>query len=291
MTNILHSRAMLSNLSITGWSARKLDKRITHETNEAHGASANAGRYNKALIAGKALAEIVSIGAAARLYHYSNTLAWGEINLRLLPVLQFTEYSNRMRQYREAYEAAVNDFCGDFPSFVEQARVDLNGMFNAADYPPVERIRAKFNFAVELSPIPDSADFRIDMAGEELERIKSQYEKFANDRIADATREVYGRIAETVGHMAAKLAEFRPAVGASKAAGVFRDSLVENVRNLVALLPALNVTADSKLAALTRRMERELIGHDAETLRDSPAVRAAVQQSAAEIVAAVSEYI
>ena len=36
MANILSQRAMLMTLSLTAWSARKLDKRITDETNARH---------------------------------------------------------------------------------------------------------------------------------------------------------------------------------------------------------------------------------------------------------------
>jgi hypothetical protein len=51
MTNQdLHTRAMLVSLRISAWSARKYDKKISLEVAANHGASADAGRYNKYLM-------------------------------------------------------------------------------------------------------------------------------------------------------------------------------------------------------------------------------------------------
>ena len=66
MANVLSSKAMLAGLNITQWAARKVDKKVTRETNDAHGAAHDAGRYNKALIAKEALAAIVAAANAAR---------------------------------------------------------------------------------------------------------------------------------------------------------------------------------------------------------------------------------
>ena len=42
-SNSLTDKAMLARLSITQWTARKLDKRVTEEVRVHHGASADAG--------------------------------------------------------------------------------------------------------------------------------------------------------------------------------------------------------------------------------------------------------
>jgi hypothetical protein len=48
------------------------------------------------------------------------------------------------------------------------------------------------------------------------------------------------------------------------------------------------LTNDPKLAAITKRIQSELCTEDASTLREHDQVRATVQKSADEIVAAVS---
>ena len=88
--------------------------------------------------------------------------------------------------------------------------------------------------------------------------------------------------------MATKLGEYKPGDGnGSKAEGVFRDSLVENIRELAELLPAFNLTGNAKLTALTERIKNELCVEEAADLREHEDVRKEVKKSADEIVAAV----
>jgi hypothetical protein len=90
--------------------------------------------------------------------------------------------------------------------------------------------------------------------------------------------------------MAEKLKAFKPAQGGDRAEGIFRDSLVENVRELVAVLPSLNITGDPTLAAVAARMEA-LCRDDADELRDNAAARASVAAEADAILADVGQFL
>ena len=46
----LSDKALLVNLSIKQWTAKKLDKRASVEIAKIHGADSRAGRYNKSLL-------------------------------------------------------------------------------------------------------------------------------------------------------------------------------------------------------------------------------------------------
>ena len=140
MTNILASRAMLSAVTIRQWTARKLDKQITAEVADRHGAGADAGRYNKALIARDALAAIVTAANAARTEHYARTFPWLDDGARVLPAAGYLAYSETMRGLRSDFELAVELFLASYPSFVDDARQRLNGMFNESDYPSASEI-------------------------------------------------------------------------------------------------------------------------------------------------------
>ena len=45
----LSDKALLVQLSISQWTARKYDKRATEQVNNANNAAMTAGRYNKSL--------------------------------------------------------------------------------------------------------------------------------------------------------------------------------------------------------------------------------------------------
>jgi hypothetical protein len=71
---------------------------------------------------------------------------------------------------------------------------------------------------------------------------------------------------------------------------VFHDTLVDNVRDLVALLPGLNIMNDQRLADIATRMQG-LCRDDADTLRDNPTARASVAAEADAILREVSDYM
>ena len=82
-------------------------------------------------------------------------------------------------------------------------------------------------------------------------------------------RDAWERVTTVLAKMIERLNEYTPSAGkGDRAKGIFRDSLVENVRELIAVLPSFNLTGDSFLATLADRMERELCAHEAEELRE-----------------------
>jgi hypothetical protein len=64
----------------------------------------------------------------------------------------------------------------------------------------------------------------------------------------------------------------------------FRDSLVENVRAIVRLAPALNLMDDPRIAELCADIERHLTAHDPEQLRNSARLRESVADEADAIL-------
>jgi hypothetical protein len=282
---------MLCGLTIRQWSARRLDKKVTDEINTSHGAAADAGRYNKALVAKDALAGIVTAANAARSLHYARTLPWLDEGARILPAAGFEAYSNAMRDLRHAFEAAVAAFVAAYPSYVDDARVRLNGMFDPADYPEASEIADPFAFGVRILPVPDAADFRVDLADAQADEIRAAIESAARDALANATRDAWSRVAEVTGRMVERLNAFKPGGPNGRAENVFRDSLVENVRELASILPGLNLTNDPALARIAERMESDLCQHDAADLRESDVLRRDTAKAAADILAEVSDFL
>jgi hypothetical protein len=290
-SNPLATRAMLSGLRIQQWSARKLDRKATAETNARANASADAGRFNKALLSADALGKIVTAANAARTAHYERTLPWLDDGARILPAAAYQAYSESMRRIRHDFEGAVEDFISGYPTFVEASRVRLGDMFDPNDYPPVSEIRARFTFNVRILPMPDAADFRVDLAASQADEIRAEIQASQTAALDLAMGDAWRRITETVGKMAERLQAYRPATAVSKAENAFRDSLVENVRDLVGILPAFNLTADPVLSDFIARMERDLCGANAERLRTDEAARNETAAAAAAILADVSAYL
>ncbi len=288
-TSALANKAMLASLKIKQWSGRKLDKEVTAETNRDHGAAADAGRYNKLLIGREALAPIVAIANRARSEHYARTLAWADDGARILSAVGYLPYMETMRGLRIEFDAATAVFVASYERHVEEAKTRLNGMFKAADYDSVDAMAKRFGFDKKILPMPSAADFRVDIGDAEADRIRADIEADMNAAVTEAMRDVFQRVADCVKHMAEKLAESRQ-TDKGAAPAIFRDSLVENVRELVALLPSLNITGDAVLGQIADRMGA-LCKYDASALRDDKGARDEVAKAAASILADVSDYM
>lgn len=202
------------------------------------------------------------------------------------------QLSEKFRELKRDFETAANEFARGYPQFVEERKRALNGLFNASDYPPVAQIREKLKLDMTILPFPDSADFRADLDDETVADIRREIEETSIRVAADTLRHTAQRIADTVGHMAEKLKEYNSgSKGKNDKRNFFLNSLVDNVRDLAELLPAFNLTNDPKLAAIAKRISKELCAEDAAELRKNDAARESVKKSADEIVKAVSQFL
>ncbi len=289
--NLLAQKAVLAAVTISMWTARRFDRVITDETNKRHNAEANAGRYNKLLIDKNDLSPLTTIHSAARMRHYMLTQPWLDDGSRLLSSALYMSYADEMRKFKAEFDMAAEKFAHDYPNMIERAKKRLNGMFNVADYPSADAIRQHFNFDIKIMPCPDASDFRVDIAKEHLSAMQSDVEDRMKQALAATTNDIKARIVEVVGHMSERLKAYKPSDGDNRAEGTFRDSLVENVRELVGLLPAFNLTDDPKLTAICKRMEKELCVEDADTLRTEAKVRQSVTKAADKILTDVAAFM
>ena len=140
MTHVISKKAMLARLSISTWSARRLDKTATEKIKNDFQTSNDAGRYNKSLIATNALKKVQSAAGDARTFHYQQTLPWNDDGARILPAANFFAYSEGMRKHKAAFQAAVSEFLTEYPALVEDAKIRLNSLFVQSDYPSTENI-------------------------------------------------------------------------------------------------------------------------------------------------------
>jgi len=286
----LSRKATLVSVQISQWTARKLDKRVTDEVNQSHGASKDAGRYNKLLIEAQRLAKINSLVSQARNLHYRLTKPWCDEGLRILPNQLHQQFAEEFRKLKREFNQAADEFAHDYPTFVAERKRALNGLFNEEDYPSASEIRGKFQLDTKTFPVPDAGDFRSDVLDEDMvEDIKRELNETSDRVLADARKDTARQIVEVVGHMAEKLGTYKTKTAEpGKKMSYFTDSLVGNVRELAELLPAFNLTNDPALDDIIERIQRELCVEEAETLRENDQARAVVQKSADDILKDVS---
>src|SRR5262245_26676583 len=173
----LSRKAVLVSVKISQWSARKLDRKVTEQINRQHKAARDAGRYNKLLIAAEHLEEMGSLISRARHLHYNMTRPWADEGHRILANSLFAKFSDEFRKLKREFNEAADRFARAYPSFVEERRAALNGLFDPTDYPAAGEIRDKFQLEMSVMPFPDADDFRSDLDDETVADIKREIEE------------------------------------------------------------------------------------------------------------------
>jgi hypothetical protein len=278
----ISEKAMLVLLRISSWSGRRFDRELTDEVCRSKSARSGAARVNKNLVEGSSeLQAVAKCHGAIRQFVYAQTLPWADTGARILPVSNYFEFSKGMSGLKRAAEAAVEAFKRAFPDIINRAEVALNGMFDRGDYPSQAELDSLFSCSVDFRPMPEAADFRVVLADDEADRIRAEIEGQLQGALTDAMADLWRRLREAVDHMAKKLGE---------PGAIFRDSLVGNVRELVDLIPRLNLTGSSILETARAEVKEKLASLDPEVLRNSEIDRAMTARSAAAIIRKMDGY-
>ena len=276
----LNEKAMIVYLNISSWSARKYDRRISKEIETRYNAD-EAGRYNKVLIAKEHLLNIKKIVSNVRTFHYENSLPWNDNGGRLLPSANYFNYVKSIQEFQDKYEQEVAKFLQVYPNLKEEARNRLNGMFDEEDYPHVESLREKYAIQNQIAPVPDADDFRVNLSEEEVQSIRESIEKQLENSTKIAMQDLWGRLFKVVEHMIERLSDPNKK---------FKNSLVENITGLCALLPKLNITNDPKLNTALQEIQKKLTIYDPEVLRQNKTIRNQTAVEAQKIFDKMAHY-
>ena len=272
MTSIA-DKALLTQLQVSQWTARKYDRKATEKVAQDNNADVTAGRYNKSLLPmTDALKRVHQYTTVIRTEYYSNTLPWGINGTQILPARNFMEFSQEFRAMKGRWLGLVSDFCGDYVLHKHNAQQFLGSLYNEDDYPDATEIRRKFSIDMSVFPVPTN-DFRVQIGNDELQRIQKDVETRVQDAASNAMQEVWKRLYERVSHMADKLGD---------PSSIFRDTLVENTVELCALLPKLNFMDDPDLEAARQEVEAKLC-YDPDSLRHDLDLRKDVAGRAKDI--------
>ena len=278
----ISARALLVNTTVRVWTGEKRDRAITREICSMKGAEDNAVRANKSLL-GEAIKPVQVAERAVRAAVSERTLPWMDDGTRILKGAAFLAFTEAMAAPIRGFDEAVEMFIGAYPEIRYEARRRLGDAYAEADFPPETRLKGRFGVKLTYLPIPSSDDFRVQLAAEEIAAVRRNAEEALRGTVNDAVRSLLDRLREPVAHMATRLRLFRRRSN-GKIEHPFRDTLVENVREIVRLAPMLNLLDDPRIAELCADIERYLTAHEPDQLRNSERLREDVADQADAIL-------
>ena len=210
---MITERAMLAAVHISIWTAMKHDQKVSRDVANQHGAHESAGRYNKQLLRGaEKLDALRTLAGQIRQHFYKITLPWSDEGYRLLPAHFYFELTTQMREFELAFSQSVDEFLEVYPSYIEQVRPELNGLFREEDYPSAEKLRAKFGVKLEVLPIPSGDDFRVTLSEEEQARVAREIDESVRESLNRGTSDLWARWTDVVTRMVDKTERARVAI-------------------------------------------------------------------------------
>ena len=266
----LIDKALLVQLNISQWTARKYDKKASRKVAEEFHSYIDQGRYNKALLPMNGLLDRVHKKTTLiRTKFYTNTSPWGIEGTFMLSSKNYLSFTNEFRKEKGEWQYLVDDFLNNYDDLRQDAQRVLGQLYNEADYPSQDMLARKFSMDLAIFPVP-STDFRVAIGDEELAEIQKDVERRVMNAQNHAMQDLWDRLYKQVEHMTEKLSDPK---------AIFRDSMVENARELCSLLPRLNFTDDPNLENLRQQVEANIARHHPDALRNDPDLR---QDTAAE---------
>ena len=281
MTTSISTSAMLVSLNLSSYSGAKQDRQVAAEIDYDKNTQTRAGRYTKNLFADvPQLKAIIQHDAHTRQLHRMMTMPWSYDGVALLPAAMYMVYVDKMNLRQQERKALVSDFVQQYSTIVSMQAFKLGDLFNRDEYPDTSEIEFKFDFAIRFSPLPDAGDFRIDIGNEGIEELRQQYEDQQSLALTAAMADLRGRLQDILHRLVLQL---RDVPEGEKRPRIY-ESLLGNARELVDLLPAMNVTKDLQLTAARDALLDAIDGVTTDELRDDDMMRRGVRDTAQELL-------
>jgi hypothetical protein len=254
MIDTIASKVLVVKPTISMVGKSVTDENITTEVQSEHSIGRDGGAWVKKLYPSKdgkpsPLAAIQSIVTQARKFHGMQTLrsSFGD----LLPSVAYSDYNARMEDYRRKFDDEADYFAVRFPQILADCAGVLNGTFDRANYPSEHNVRSRFSFSLATAPLPRSSDMLVKYLGQEqTAAVQANLARQVEIAAQNGVKQAMERVLTQVAHITDVLT--RPSTK-------IYDSLIENLAELLKLVPAFNLTNDPTLASLVQRCQSDLL--------------------------------
>jgi hypothetical protein len=276
--------AMLVELSVSQWTARKLDRTVSDElVANKHAQDKGAARVNKHLLAGRTELEVITkFVTETRATVYDNTLPWSDSGIRLLPSAKFMEFNAKLQQAEDKFYGLVTEFVQVYPSLITAQAMALGNMFKREDYPHPSDIEHRFRFNVNYMPVPSSGDFRVDIGNDAQEELRKKLSALADERVEHAMKDIKTRLLDHLKRMSDRLTI--DYVSGEAVPRKFHDSLLDGAHDLCEMVQSLNVINDHQLSDARKALLKAIGNVDVKDLRKDVGARTEVKTQVDDIL-------
>lgn len=263
----IRSRALLVKLTVHRWGGSKKDRKSSEELLDQKEAQHDAGRFTKSLIPEVHRKKIIQAETWIRSKHYALALPWTDDGWRIITPETFQEYAKLMDEGRKMFSEAIAPLVGSWDSIIEGRKTSMGKLFDPADFPTSDELKAAYHIDVDFMPVPCAGDFRVGLTKNEAEAIRQQVEATTDDRIKTASRELWQRLARSLEVLIARV---------ESPEGKIHESVLSNLKNICEVAPRLNFARDPELDRVASGILSTVASYNISLLRPAECDQAAV---------------
>lgn len=284
----MNSNIMLGSLTIGGWGARRKNKSIAAKAEDEHKAKNGTVSATVHLLAN--VPEFKRISDTATMIRTAWTavsLPWfdGKGGHRAVAADGVWQAKVKMGDWEREYFAVVDTFCEAYPSLLASRQFEMGDLFNPAQFPHPKDMRRRFYFIPDWMALPDAKDIRIanGLSPEEVKQMQEEAAARAEERFKRAMDTAAQRLFKVVNAMHTTMA-----VPIGEKGAKFNNTKLENIIDLVEIMPMLNLANDPKLAELTKQAKK-LATKSPDELREDAVKRAAAAEEAKKLASRLAD--
>lgn len=278
----VHERAMLVQRTLTGWSGRRYDREESRRLTSSCHASDDAARVNKLVVPKSLLSPIERHDGEWQRWHESMTLPYPVRGIAILTGAAYFDYAGGTATRRDERERLVGELAERLPQALADAPRRLGTLLKPGDLPTVEEVIGRYRADVVFLPFPQTSAIAALIDDDDALAATG---KFIDSTVEAAMEDVWTRVSGAV----ERLLERVEAREADESAKLYA-SVVDNIRELVDVLPKLNLTGDARLDEVRRSLERRLGAYTIEELRDDGAARRQAAGEAERLLESMKEW-
>lgn len=278
----LHERAVLVRCVEHTWMGGTIDRKASKEITDSKGAKADVGHFWLRLVPKAAIRPIANAGNAVKHFYRRNTLPWLDGDVRMLPASELDTFLKELRKLIADRAKEEQKFYQSYNSWRDDARKSHGALFDESKYPALETLKGKFGFDVDVLPVPNVQDWRVNLADDQVAELRKKVAQRFIEAQQAAMRELCESLFELVEHAHNRL---------SDPEATFRNSLVDNIKKQLEIVARLNVTGDKTLDDLRKEVSAKLAAHKPDELRTDPDKRKKAANDARDIMKKMSAYM
>lgn len=205
---------------------------------------------------------------------------WGK-NVHILPNNLSEQVLRNIGAFQDAFTEAVEDVRKALPDALRQAQLENPELAAQIAVPDVDYIcEEKYDLEWALDVIPSSDDIRVDASKEFVAEVKRSVEERANRKLKEVTDHSVKAVIKVASHLAKSCEDYDPE---NKGKSPFRDSTVNQVRELIPVIRGLNINGDATIDKAATDLLAAVGNKSADDLRDDDDGRKNVATKARQV--------